>query len=89
MKFIGKEAVTPIRAKGNDVALKLTLEDFNGICGRSDRVSDGLRTQMTARCTDAAGRDPAGYHTLAVDAGPLHAEAALDLRTARTNCRQQ
>ena len=27
VKFIGKEAVTPIRAKGNDVALKLTLED--------------------------------------------------------------
>ena len=24
VKFIGKEAVTPIRAKGNDVALKLT-----------------------------------------------------------------
>ena len=33
VKFIGKEAVTPIRAKGNDVALKLTLEDGTEYAG--------------------------------------------------------
>ena len=49
MKFIGKEAVTPIRAKGNDVALKLTLEDGTEYAGDLTAYLTA-RTQMTARC---------------------------------------
>ena len=72
VKFIGKEAVTPIRAKGNDVALKLTLEDGTEYAG-----------DLTAYLTGSNADDGSLQLTLAVDAGPLHAEAALICAPAR------
>ena len=48
VKFIGKEAVTPIRAKGNDVALKLTLEDGTEYAGRIEiRRGNTLTVTLT------------------------------------------
>ena len=85
VKFIGKEAVTPIRAKGNKVALTLTLED-------GTQYKGDLAAHLTDTPADAADGTlqlalpddiPAGYHTLAVDAGPLHAEATLICAPAR------
>ena len=85
VKFIGKEAVTPIRAKGNKVALTLTLED-------GTQYKGDLAAHLTNAPADAADGTlqlalpddiPAGYHTLAVDAGPLHAEATLICAPAR------
>ena len=83
MKFIGKEAVTPIRAKGNDVALKLTLEDGTEYVGDLTAYLTGSNADDGSLQLTLPDDIPAGYHTLAVDAGPLHAEAALICAPAR------
>ena len=83
MKFIGKEAVTPIRAKGNDVALKLTLEDGTEYAGDLTAYLTGSNADDGSLQLTLPDDIPAGYHTLAVDAGPLHAEAALICAPAR------
>ena len=77
VKFIGKEAVTPIRAKGNDVALKLTLEDGTEYAGdltaylTGSNADDGS-LQLTLpddiphagrRCRPAARRSRADLRT--------------------------
>ena len=75
VKFIGKEATTPIRAKGHDVTLRLLLEDgtrYEGnLCMYLAPQTDG---SLTLTLPDDI---PAGYHTLRVNAGPLHGEARL------------
>ena len=83
VKFIGKEAVTPIRAKGNDVALKLTLEDGTEYAGDLTAYLTGSNADDGSLQLTLPDDIPAGYHTLAVDAGPLHAEAALICAPAR------
>ena len=81
VKFIGKEATTPIRAKGHDVTLRLLLEDgtrYEGnLCMYLAPQTDG---SLTLTLTDDI---PAGYHTLRVNAGPLHGEARLICAPAR------
>ena len=63
VKFIGKEAVTPIRAKGNDVALKLTLEDGTEYAGDlTGRYSRRL-PHAGRRCRPAARRSRADLRT--------------------------
>ena len=75
VKFIGKESTTPIRAKGHDVTLRLLLEDgtqYEGnLCMYLTSQADG---SLTLTLPDDI---PAGYHTLRVNAGPLHGEARL------------
>ena len=75
VKFIGKESTTPIRAKGHDVTLRLLLEDgtqYEGnLCMYLTPQADG---SLTFTLPDDI---PAGYHTLRVNAGPLHGEARL------------
>ena len=83
VKFIGKEAVTPIRAKGNDVALKLTLEDGTEYAGDLTAYLTGSNADDGSLQLTLPDDIPAGYHTLAVDAGPMHAEAALICAPAR------
>lgn len=81
VKFIGKEATTPIRAKGHDVTLRLLLEDgtrYEGnLCMYLAPQTDGSLTLTLP------GDIPAGYHTLRVNAGPLHGEARLICAPAR------
>ena len=81
VKFIGKEATTPIRAKGHDVTLRLLLEDgtrYEGnLCMYLAPQPDG---SLTLTLPDDI---PAGYHTLRVNAGPLHGEARLICAPAR------
>lgn len=81
VKFIGKEATTPIRAKGHDVTLRLLLEDgtrYEGnLCMYLAPQADG---SLTLTLPDDI---PAGYHTLRVNAGPLHGEARLICAPAR------
>ena len=81
VKFIGKEATTPIRAKGHDVTLRLLLEDgtrYEGnLCMYLAPQTDG--SLMLTLPDDI----PAGYHTLHVNAGPLHGEARLICAPAR------
>ena len=81
VKFIGKEATTPIRAKGHDVTLRLLLEDgtrYEGnLCMYLAPQTDG---SLTLTLPDDI---PAGYHTLRVNAGPLHGEARLIRAPAR------
>lgn len=81
VKFIGKEATTPIRAKGHDVTLRLLLEDgtrYEGnLCMYLVPQTDG---SLTLTLPDDI---PAGYHTLRVNAGPLHGEARLICAPAR------
>lgn len=81
VKFIGKEATTPIRAKGYDVTLRLLLEDgtrYEGnLCMYLAPQTDG---SLTLTLPDDI---PAGYHTLRVNAGPLHGEARLICAPAR------
>ena len=81
VKFIGKEATTPIRAKGHDVTLRLLLEDgtrYDGnLCMYLAPQTDG---SLTLTLPDDI---PAGYHTLRVNAGPLHGEARLICAPAR------
>lgn len=81
VKFIGKEATTPIRAKGHDVTLRLLLEDgtrYEGnLCMYLTPQTDG---SLTLTLPDDI---PAGYHTLRVNAGPLHGEARLICAPAR------
>ena len=81
VKFIGKESTTPIRAKGHDVTLRLLLEDgtqYEGnLCMYLTSQADG---SLTLTLPDDI---PAGYHTLRVNAGPLHGEARLICAPAR------
>ena len=81
VKFIGKESATPIRAKGHDVTLRLLLEDgtqYEGnLCMYLTPQADG---SLTFTLPDDI---PAGYHTLRVNAGPLHSEARLICAPAR------
>ena len=81
VKFIGKEATTSIRAKGHDVTLRLLLEDgtrYEGnLCMYLAPQTDG---SLTLTLPDDI---PAGYHTLRVNAGPLHGEARLICAPAR------
>ena len=81
VKFIGKEATTPIRAKGHDVTLRLLLEDgtrYEGnLCMYLAPQTDG---SLTLTLPDDI---PAGYHTLRVNAGPLHGESRLICAPAR------
>lgn len=81
VKFIGKESTTPIRAKGHDVTLRLLLEDgtqYEGnLCMYLTPQTDG---SLTFTLPDDI---PAGYHTLRVNAGPLHGEARLICAPAR------
>ena len=81
VKFIGKEATTPIRAKDYDVTLRLLLEDgtrYEGnLCMYLAPQTDG---SLTLTLPDDI---PAGYHTLRVNAGPLHGEARLICAPAR------
>ena len=81
VKFIGKESTTPIRAKGHDVTLRLLLEDgtqYEGnLCMHLTPQADG---SLTFTLPDDI---PAGYHTLRVNAGPLHGEARLICAPAR------
>lgn len=81
VKFIGKEATTPIRTKGHDVTLRLLLEDgtrYEGnLCMYLAPQADG---SLTLTLPDDI---PAGYHTLRVNAGPLHGEARLICAPAR------
>ena len=81
VKFIGKEATTPIRAKGHDVTLRLLLEDgtrYEGnLCMYLAPQTDG---SLTLTLPDDI---PAGYHMLRVNAGPLHGEARLICAPAR------
>ena len=81
VKFIGKESTTPIRAKGHDVTLRLLLEDgtqYEGnLCMYLTPQADG---SLTLTLPDDI---PAGYHTLRVNAGPLHGEARLICAPAR------
>ena len=81
VKFIGTAASTPIRAKGNDVTLRLLLEDgtqYEGnLCMYLEQQNDG-----TLRL-DLPDDIPAGYHRLRVNAGPLHGEATLICAPAR------
>lgn len=81
VKFIGKESTTPIRAKGHDVTLRLLLEDgtqYEGnLCMYLTPQADG---SLTFILPDDI---PAGYHTLRVNAGPLHGEARLICAPAR------
>ena len=83
VKFIGKETVTPIRARGDGVTLKLTLEDgtqYKGDLAAHLTASDAGDDSLQLALPDDI---PAGYHTLTVDAGPLHAEATLICAPAR------
>lgn len=81
VKFIGKEATTPIRAKGHDVTLRLLLEDGTRYEGN---LCMYLAPQTDGSLTLALPDDiPAGYHTLRVNAGPLHGEARLICAPAR------
>lgn len=81
VKFIGKESTTLIRAKGHDVTLRLLLEDgtqYEGnLCMYLTPQDDG---SLTFTLPDDI---PAGYHTLRVNAGPLHGEARLICAPAR------
>lgn len=81
VEFIGKESTTPIRAKGHDVTLRLLLEDgtqYEGnLCMYLTPQTDG---SLTFTLPDDI---PAGYHTLRVNAGPLHGEARLICAPAR------
>ena len=81
VKFIGTEATTSIRAKGHDVTLRLLLEDgtrYEGnLCMYLAPQTDG---SLTLTLPDDI---PAGYHTLRVNAGPLHGEARLICAPAR------
>ncbi|WP_430492553.1 4-alpha-glucanotransferase [Bifidobacterium catenulatum] len=81
VKFIGRESTTPIRAKGHDVTLRLLLEDgtqYEGnLCMYLTPQADG---SLTFTLPDDI---PAGYHTLRVNAGPLHGEARLICAPAR------
>ena len=81
VKFIGKESTTPIRAKGHDVTLRLLLEDGtqyeSNLCMYLTPQADG---SLTFTLPDDI---PAGYHTLRVNAGPLHGEARLICAPAR------
>ncbi|QGM63501.1 4-alpha-glucanotransferase [Bifidobacterium catenulatum subsp. kashiwanohense] len=81
VKFIGKESTTPIRVKGHDVTLRLLLEDgtqYEGnLCMYLTPQADG---SLTFILPDDI---PAGYHTLRVNAGPLHGEARLICAPAR------
>ena len=81
VKFIGKEAVTPIRAKGNDVALKLTLEDGTEYAGDLTAYLTGSNADDGSLQLTLPDDIPAGYHTLAVDAGPPARRSRADLRT--------
>ena len=83
VKFIGKEAVTPIRAKGNDVALKLTLEDGTEYAGDLTAYLTGSNADDGSLQLTLPDDIPAGYHTLRVNAGPLHGEARLICAPAR------
>ena len=81
VKFIGKEATTPIRAKGHDVTLRLLLEDGTRYEGNLYMY---LAPQTDGSLTLTLPDDiPAGYHTLRVNAGPLHGEARLICAPAR------
>ena len=81
VKFIGKEATTPIRAKGHDVTLRLLLEDGTRYEGN---LCMYLAPQIDGSLTLTLPDDiPAGYHTLRVNAGPLHGEARLICAPAR------
>lgn len=81
VKFIGKEATTPIRAKGHDVTLRLLLEDGTRY---EDNLCMYLAPQTDGSLTLTLPDDiPAGYHTLRVNAGPLHGEARLICAPAR------
>ena len=63
VKFIGKEAVTPIRAKGNDVALKLTLEDGTEYAGDLTAYLTGSNADDGSLQLTLPDDIPAGYHT--------------------------
>ena len=81
VKFIGKEATTLIRAKGYDVTLRLLLEDGTRYEGN---LCMYLAPQTDSSLTLTLPDDiPAGYHTLRVNAGPLHGEARLICAPAR------
>ena len=81
VKFIGKESTTPIRAKGHDVTLRLLLEDGTQYEGN---LCMYLTPQADDSLTFTLPDDiPAGYHTLRVNAGPLHGEARLICAPAR------
>ena len=81
VKFIGKESNTPIRAKGHDVTLRLLLEDGTQYEGN---LCMYLTPQADGSLALALPDDiPAGYHTLRVNAGPLHGEARLICAPAR------
>ncbi len=81
VKFIGKPTSIPIHAKGNDVILRLILEDgtqYTGnLCMYLIQQDDG---SLTLNLPDDI---PAGYHNLRVNAGELHAEASLLCAPAR------
>lgn len=81
VKFIGKESTTLIRAKGHDVTLRLLLEDGTQYEGN---LCMYLTPQDDDSLTFTLPDDiPAGYHTLRVNAGPLHGEARLICAPAR------
>ncbi len=75
VKFIGKPASTPIRAQGDDVTLRLTLEDGSSYKG-------DLRTHLVEQDDGTLSLNlpddiPVGYHTLHVEAGTRHGDATL------------
>lgn len=65
------------------MALKLTLEDGTEYAGDLTAYLTGSNADDGSLQLTLPDDIPAGYHTLAVDAGPLHAEAALICAPAR------
>ncbi|WP_303168081.1 4-alpha-glucanotransferase [Bifidobacterium dentium] len=81
VKFIGKPTTIPIHNKGNDVTLRLMLEDgtqyAENLCMHLMPQNDG---SLQLNLPDDI---PVGYHTLRVNAGELHGEATLICASAR------
>ena len=81
VKFIGKPTTIPIHNKGNDVTLRLMLEDgtqyAENLCMHLMPQDDG---SLQLNLPDDI---PVGYHTLRVNAGELHGEATLICASAR------
>ena len=65
------------------MALKLTLEDGTEYAGDLTAYLTGSNADDGSLQLTLPDDIPAGYHTLAVDAGPMHAEAALICAPAR------
>ena len=81
VKFIGKPTTIPIHNKGNDVTLRLMLEDgtqyAENLCMHLMPQNDG---SLQLNLPDDI---PVGYHTLRVNAGEMHGEATLICASAR------